>query len=97
MLDRQTVDHVARLAHLELTEQERERMAGELTKILEHVAMIQKLDLEGVEPTSHVVELPGMLRADQPERSLPVGLALAGAPEPGELGFGVPSPGAAPQ
>lgn len=72
-------------------------MAGELSKILDHIAAIQELDLEGVEPTSHVVDLVGALRVDEPEPSLPVDVALAGAPAPGDLGFGVPSPGASAQ
>ena len=46
-------------------------MAGELSGILEHVDRIAELDLEGVEPTSHVVELENVLRADEPRPSWP--------------------------
>ena len=94
MLDRETVDHVARLARLELNDAEKDRMAGELSNILDHIAAIRELDLEGVEPTSHVVDVVNALRPDVPEPSLPVEVALAGAPEPTPAGFGVPSPGA---
>lgn len=94
MLDRAQVLHVARLARLELSEPELERMALELDKVLDYVAKLGELDLEGVAPTSHVVDLVNALRPDAPEPSLPVALALAPAPEPVAGGFGVPSPGA---
>ena len=92
MIDRDQVLHVARLARLRLSEQEVETMAGELSGILEHVDRIGKLDLEGVEPTSHVVALENVLRADVPWRSLPREAALASAPEPVDGAFRVPSP-----
>ena len=95
MLDRSQVLHVARLARLELSEAEVQRMAGELSKVLDHIEKIRELDLEGVPPTSHVVELVNVLREDEPRPCLPVEVALASAPEPLEGGFGVPSPGAA--
>ena len=94
MLERQTVDHVARLARLELTESESEKMAVELSHILDHIEAIRGLDLDGVEPTSHVVDVVNALRADVPEPSLERDVALAAAPEPTVAGFGVPSPGA---
>jgi aspartyl-tRNA(Asn)/glutamyl-tRNA(Gln) amidotransferase subunit C len=97
MLDRAQVLHVARLARLELDESEVERMASELSKVLDHIEKIRELDLEGVPPTSHVVQMTGALRADTPVPSLPVEVALEAAPEPVDDGFGVPSPGAAPQ
>jgi aspartyl-tRNA(Asn)/glutamyl-tRNA(Gln) amidotransferase subunit C len=95
MLDRAQVLHVARLARLELGEAEVERMATELSKVLEHVDKIRELDLDGVRPTSHVVDVVNALRPDRPRPSLPVDVALAAAPEPVDGGFGVPSPGAA--
>ena len=94
MLDREQVLHVARLARLELTEEEVERMASELSHVLDHVEKIREVDLEGVPPTSHVIDVVGALRPDTPEPSLPADVALAAAPEPLEGGFGVPSPGA---
>jgi aspartyl-tRNA(Asn)/glutamyl-tRNA(Gln) amidotransferase subunit C len=94
MLERQQVDHVARLARLELSDEESEKMAVELSKVLDHIEEIRKLDLEGVEPTAHVIDLVNALRADVPEPSLPREVALASAPEPTADGFGVPSPGA---
>ncbi|HVO54632.1 MAG TPA: Asp-tRNA(Asn)/Glu-tRNA(Gln) amidotransferase subunit GatC [Solirubrobacterales bacterium] len=92
MIDRDQVLHVARLARLRLSEEEVETMAGELSGILEHVDRIGKLDLEGVEPTSHVVALENVWRADEPRPSLSHELALASAPDPQDGAFRVPSP-----
>ena len=66
-------------------------MAGELSGILEHVDRIAELDLEGVEPTSHVVVLENVLRADEPHQSLDRDVALAQAPDPADGAFRVPS------
>ena len=95
MLDRDQVLHVARLARLELSDDEVERMSVELSKVLDHIEKIRELDLEGVPPTSHVIDVVNALRADEPEPSLPREVILAAAPEPLNDGFGVPSPGAA--
>lgn len=92
MIDREQVLHVARLARLQLTDDEVERMAGELSSILGHIERIGELDLDGVEPTSHVVEVANALRADEPRPSLPREVALANAPQTDGEGFLVPSP-----
>ena len=84
---------MARLARLRLSEEEVERMAGELTTILDHVEKIEELDLDGVEPTSHVVDVENVLRADEPRPSWPRERVLAEASDVGEDGFRVPSPG----
>ena len=93
MLDRAQVLHVARLARLELSEDDLQRMAGELSKVLDHIEKIRELDLDGVAPTSHVVDVTDALRPDEPRPCLPPEIALAAAPEPLEGGFGVPTPG----
>jgi aspartyl-tRNA(Asn)/glutamyl-tRNA(Gln) amidotransferase subunit C len=92
VIDRDQVLHVAKLARLRLSEEEVERMVGELSGILDHVDRMGNLDLEGVEPTSHVVALENVLRADEPRPSLPRDVALAPAPEPDDGAFRVPSP-----
>jgi aspartyl-tRNA(Asn)/glutamyl-tRNA(Gln) amidotransferase subunit C len=92
VIEREQVLHVAKLARLGLSDEEVETMAGELSGILEHVDRISGLDLEGVEPTSHVVELENVLRADLPHQSLPAEVALASAPDPVDGAFRVPSP-----
>lgn len=99
MLERAQVLHVARLARLKLSDDEVERMGAELSKVLDHVEKIRELDLDGVPPTSHALDIAGVLRADEPVPSLPVEIVLESAPEPVETpagrGFGVPSPGPA--
>ena len=92
MIEREQVLHVARLARLGLSEEEVETMAGELSGILEHVDRIAELDLDDVSPTSHVVELENVLRADEPHESLDRDAALAQAPDPVDGAFRVPSP-----
>ena len=92
MIDRDQVLHVARLARLELTEAELEKMAGELSGILDHVERMNELDLDGVEPTTLVVQLENVLRADTPRPSWPREKILEPAPDPDEGSFRVPSP-----
>ena len=92
MIEREQVLHVAKLARLGLSEEEVKRMAGELSGILEHVDRIAALDLDGVEPTSHVVELENVLRPDEPRPSWPRNVVLEPAPDPADGAFRVPSP-----
>ncbi len=92
MIDREQVLHIAKLARLRLGEDELERMSGELSKILEHVERIAELDLNGVEPTSHVIALENVLRPDEPRPSWPREDVLELAPDPAEGAFKVPSP-----
>lgn len=94
MIDREQVLHVARLARLRLNDAEVEKMAGELSTILDHIAKIGELDLEHVEPTSHVIQLENVLREDVPRPSWPREQMLALAPDTAAGGFRVPSPGA---
>ncbi len=84
---------MARLARLQLEDEEVEHMAQELSHILDHVDRIRELDLGDVPPTSHVVDVAGVTRPDEPVPGLSHQAALAAAPEPVEGGFGVPSPG----
>src|SRR3954451_17207195 len=96
MLSRDQVLHVARLARLELTDEEIERFGGELSKVLDYVDTISQLgDLADVPVTTHVVTVENALRADEPRPSLAVEVALASAPDRADGGFRVPSPGAA--
>jgi aspartyl-tRNA(Asn)/glutamyl-tRNA(Gln) amidotransferase subunit C len=92
VIEREQVLHVARLARLRLSETEVETMTGELSSILAHVDRIAELDLEQVEPTSHVVALENVLRADEPRPSWPRERILESAPDPAEGAFRVPSP-----
>jgi aspartyl-tRNA(Asn)/glutamyl-tRNA(Gln) amidotransferase subunit C len=89
-IDRSAVDHVARLARLDLSEDERIRMQSELTQILAHAEKIQSLDLDGVEPTSHAVPIVNAMRPDEVTESLPPEVALANAPDVEDGRFRVP-------
>jgi aspartyl-tRNA(Asn)/glutamyl-tRNA(Gln) amidotransferase subunit C len=92
VIERAQVLHVAKLARLRLGDGEVETMAGELSHILDHVERISSLDLDGVEPTTHVVALENVMRPDEPRPSLPRERALESAPDPAEGAFRVPSP-----
>ena len=89
-IDRQAVDHVARLARLDLSEEERTRMETELTSILAHVENIQSLELDSVEPTSHALPLSNVMRPDAVGPCLSQQEALANGPEVEDGRFRVP-------
>jgi aspartyl-tRNA(Asn)/glutamyl-tRNA(Gln) amidotransferase subunit C len=92
VVDREEVLHVARLARLALSEDELEPMARELSAVLDHIAKIGELDLADVPPTTHVVEITGRLRPDEPTECLPREVVLEQAPAVSDEGFLVPSP-----
>ena len=92
MIDREQVVHVARLARLELGEDEVEALSGELSSILGHVDRLSGVDVSGVEPTTHVVPLENVLRDDTPGEELSPEEALAPAPSTEDGAFLVPSP-----
>jgi len=89
VIDEATVRHVARLARLHLDPDEERRMGVELSGILEHVDVIQSLDLDDVEPTTHVISLENVMRDDVPRPSLSAAEALREAPEVVEGRFAV--------
>lgn len=89
-IDKQAVDHVARLARLDLSAEERERMQVELTQILEHVEKIQSLDLDPVEPTAQALALSNVMREDVVAPCLTQSDALANAPDQEDGRFRVP-------
>jgi aspartyl-tRNA(Asn)/glutamyl-tRNA(Gln) amidotransferase subunit C len=93
VIDRDQVLHVARLARLRLADDEIDTMSRELSSVLDHIEKISELDLEGVPPTSHVVELENVLRPDEPRPSWPRDDVLAAAPDAAAGGFRVPTPG----
>ena len=92
MIDRDQVVHVARLARLELGEDEVGALAEELSSILDHVDRLRAVDTDGVEPTTHVVPLENVLRDDVPGEELTPEQALAPAPSSEDGAFLVPSP-----
>ncbi len=89
-ISRQEVEHVAHLAQLDLTDQEQELFAGQLSQILNYVEQLQEIGTEGVPPTSSVAEQDSPLREDVPRESLTNEQALANAPHAEEGFFVVP-------
>ncbi len=92
MIDREQVLHVARLSRLRLSEEEVDTLTGELSAVPDHVDKLAEVDIDGVEPTSHVVPLENVLRPDEPRPSLNREVALSEAPDPHDGAFRVPSP-----
>jgi len=84
------VQHVARLANLSLTEDEVARMSEQLSGILGHVEALAGLELAGVPPTAHALDLENVTRPDRPRPSWPVDEVLAGAPAAESGAFRVP-------
>jgi len=80
-IDRKTVEHVAKLARLELGPEDLERYGKQLGAILDYIAQLEKLDLKDVEPLVHPAETSNVFRADEPRPSLPREEALKNAPE----------------
>ena len=85
-ISRDEVLHVARLARLELTEEEVERFTEQLSAILEAVTKVSELDLSDVGPTAHPLDVVNVWAEDEPRPCLPVEEALANAPDR-EAGF----------
>jgi aspartyl-tRNA(Asn)/glutamyl-tRNA(Gln) amidotransferase subunit C len=92
-ISREEVLHVAALAKLELSEEEVERFTEQLGAILAAVGKVAELDLTGVEPLSHPLDLVNVWAEDEPRPSLPVEEAFANAPEAEEDHFRVPPTG----
>jgi aspartyl-tRNA(Asn)/glutamyl-tRNA(Gln) amidotransferase subunit C len=90
-ISREQVVHVARLARLALSEEELERFGGQLSAILEAVGKVAELDLTGIEPTSHPLDLVNVFGEDEPHVSLSQEEALANAPDPDDGFFAVPA------
>ncbi len=89
-ISKKDVEHVARLARLRLTEEEKEKLGKQLNQILEYVEKLNELDTKNVEPTSHVVPLKNVLREDEVKPSLPVEEVLSNAPDKKGKYFKVP-------
>jgi aspartyl-tRNA(Asn)/glutamyl-tRNA(Gln) amidotransferase subunit C len=96
-ISREQVLHVAALAKLALTEEEVERFTEQLGAILEAVGKVSELDLEGVEPLSHPLDLVNAWDEDEPRPSLPLEDVFANAPESEDRHFRVPPPGDTPE
>lgn len=86
----QEVDHIAKLARLNLSLEERARYGQQLSSILDYVAMLQELDTSSIPPTEGMRTAGSNLRADEPCASLPTEKLLENAPQARDLQFKVP-------
>jgi aspartyl-tRNA(Asn)/glutamyl-tRNA(Gln) amidotransferase subunit C len=89
-LSLQEVEHIAKLARLELTKDEKERYRAQLSAILEHVARLQELDTASIPPTTSIFGGDSRLRADQPRPGLTPESLLANASEQEKSQFKIP-------
>lgn len=89
-ITREQVEHVARLARLELTEAEKELFTGQLDAILAYVDTLNELDTSGIVPTAHAVPMENAFRDDVVTPSIGTENALANAPDRSESFFRVP-------
>ncbi|MWC30689.1 Asp-tRNA(Asn)/Glu-tRNA(Gln) amidotransferase subunit GatC [Paenibacillus sp. MMS18-CY102] len=85
------VDHVAKLARLSLTDEERATFTGQLNAILKYAEKLNELNTDDVEPTSHVLPLANVMRADEERPSVPLETALRNAPDEEDGQFKVPA------
>lgn len=85
------VDHVARLARLELSDSEKDQFTDQLNAILKYAEKLEGLDTENVEPTSHVLPITNVTRADEKRPSLPIEKVLLNAPDEEDGQFKVPA------
>ncbi|HXG27082.1 MAG TPA: Asp-tRNA(Asn)/Glu-tRNA(Gln) amidotransferase subunit GatC [Candidatus Binatia bacterium] len=79
-LSRSDVEHVAFLARLRLTEEELDRLEGQLNHILDQYAKLSEIDTSAIPPTAQTIELENILREDVAAPSLPVEAVLGNAP-----------------
>jgi aspartyl-tRNA(Asn)/glutamyl-tRNA(Gln) amidotransferase subunit C len=84
------VDHVTRLARLDLSEDEALKMENQLADILGYIGLLEELDTSQVPPTSHVLDLANVMREDEVRPSMPVEKGLANAPDREGTAFKVP-------
>ena len=89
-IDESQVRHVAKLARLELSDDEVEKFSGQLSAILEYIEKLNELDTESVEPLAHCLAIHNVFREDQAKESLDADSALANAPEREGQFFKVP-------
>ncbi len=89
-ISKEQVEHVARLARLEVSEDEKATFARQLSGILTHIDQLKELDTAGVEPTATVLPTDSVFRGDEVRPSLTQERALANAPDQADGFFRVP-------
>jgi aspartyl-tRNA(Asn)/glutamyl-tRNA(Gln) amidotransferase subunit C len=90
-LNADEVRWVAHLARLQLTDAELATMTPQLNAIVEYVDLLKQVNTDGVEPLAHALEVRNVFREDEPGASLPVGEALANAPQRRDDFYAVPA------
>ncbi|GJM76657.1 aspartyl/glutamyl-tRNA(Asn/Gln) amidotransferase subunit C [Paenibacillus macerans] len=85
------VEHVAKLARLHLTDEEREMFTEQLNAILQYAEKLNELDTEQIEPTTHVLHLSNVMREDVVKESLPPEKVFLNAPDEEDGQFKVPA------
>ena len=90
MLSKEEIEHIAMLARLSLTEEEKELFGAQLRSILDYMEKLNELDTEHIEPTSHVLSISNVMREDAPGDSIPREDALANAPDKTDKFYRVP-------
>jgi aspartyl-tRNA(Asn)/glutamyl-tRNA(Gln) amidotransferase subunit C len=90
MISEAQAEHVAHLARLALSPAERRHFTAQLNAILAYMEQLNSVPTEGVEPTTHVLDLVNVFRDDTVQRTLSAAQALAGAPETTHGFFVVP-------
>lgn len=84
------VEHIAHLARLRLTEEEKEKFGSQLSSILTYVEKLNEIETSGIEPTSHVLAIGNVMREDALQPSLPAEDALINAPDQTDFFYRVP-------
>lgn len=90
MLTKEQVEHVAMLARLEFSDEEKEKYAAQLSSILKHIEKLSELDTADVPPTAHVLPIKNVFREDKVGQHLSNEEALQNAPDSEEGSFRVP-------
>jgi aspartyl-tRNA(Asn)/glutamyl-tRNA(Gln) amidotransferase subunit C len=89
-ITREEIEHIALLARLSLSEEEKDLFGPQLSSILEYMEKLNELDTKDIEPTSHVLSLSNVMRDDMPAPSLPREEALMNAPSGTDKFYRVP-------
>ncbi|GIO69158.1 Asp-tRNA(Asn)/Glu-tRNA(Gln) amidotransferase subunit GatC [Paenibacillus sp. JTLBN-2024] len=87
----QDVQHVAKLARLNLSADEEQKFTEQLNAILQYAEKLNELDTDGVEPTTHVLPVSNVMREDVKRESLPIEKVMLNAPEEEDGQFKVPA------
>lgn len=85
------VQHVAKLARLNLTAEEEQTLTGQLNAILKYADKLNELDTENIEPTTHVLHVSNVMREDETKESLSIEQVMRNAPDEEDGQFKVPA------